>query len=191
MAEGGRRTWAAAGSIHLKEDAERRNEALSAQGVDPSYLEYLAVLQEKNRIMKELRKKEEDRQAAIFERERGFDLNFKGANEDRIRRKQEREQAAGSRVGSAGARHGAVAGAGAPRLPRSAWHKGSVHIQTIRGSVVRLAPPKGAQTRESMQWLVSEEGRSWLETDDGMHTNTQHAHAHAHMLLCVATHTNT
>jgi len=170
MTEGGRRTWAAAGSIHLKEDAERRNEALSAQGVDPSYREYLAVLQEKNRIMKELRKKEEDRQAAISERERGFDLNFKGANEDRIRRKQEREQAAGSRApraGSAGARHGAVDGAGAPRLPRSAWHKGSVHIQTIRGSVVRLAPPKGAQTRESMQWLVSEEGRSWLETEDG------------------------
>lgn len=154
----------------MQEDAERRNEALSAQGVDPSYREYLAVLQEKNRIMRELRKKEEERQSAISERERGFDLNFKGANEDRIRRKQEREQAAGGRApraGSAGARHGAPGAAVTPCLPRSAWHKGSVHIQTMRGSVVRLAPPKGAQTRESMQWLVSEEGRSWLETEDG------------------------
>lgn len=140
----------------------------SPQGVDPSYREYLAVLQEKNRIMKELRKKEDDRQAVITERERGFDLNFKGANEDRVRRKQEREQAAGARVpraGSAGARNRAAGDVGA--RGRSMWHKGSVHIQTMRGSVVRLAPPKGEQTRESMQWLVSEEGRSWLETDDG------------------------
>jgi hypothetical protein len=137
------------------------------QGVDPSYREYLAVLQEKNRILKELRKKEEDRLAAISERERGFDLNFKGANEDRIRRKQERELKTGARApraGSAGARH--RADTGAPH-GRSKWHKGSVHIQTMRGSLVRLAAPQGAQTRESMQWLVSDEGRSWLETDDG------------------------
>lgn len=166
----GRKTWDTAGSIHLKE-TEGRNEALSSQGVDPSYREYLAVLQEKNRILKELRKKEEERQAAISERERGFDLNFKGANEDRIRRKQEREQLAGGkapRAGSAGARH--RAGSNAVPIPgRSTWHKGSVHIQTTRGSVIRLAPPRSEQTRESMQWLVSEEGRSWLDSDDGQH----------------------
>ena len=163
----GRKTWGTAGSIHLKE-TEGRNEALGQQGVDPSYREYLAVLQEKNRILKELRKKEEDRQAAISERERGFDLNFKGANEDRIRRKQEREQAAGGRApraGSAGARH--RAGDAAPPRGRSTWQKGSVHIETTRGSVIRLAPPRSEQTRESMQWLVSEEGRSWLDSDDG------------------------
>ena len=168
MAEGGRKTWAAAGSIQLKEtEGPGRNEVLSAQGVDPSYREYLAVLQEKNRILRELRKKEEERQAAISERERGFDLNFKGANEDRIRRKQVREQARGApRAASAGARHRSAGDAGVSRN-RSTWHQGSVHIQTMRGSVVRLAPPRGAQTRESMQWLVSEEGRSWLETEDG------------------------
>jgi hypothetical protein len=168
MQDPGRKTWAAAGSVHLKE-TEGRNEALGSQGVDPSYREYLAVLQEKNRMLRELRRQEEERQAAISERERGFDLNFKGANEDRIRRKQEREQASGARApraGSAGARHRAQAGTTGTR-GRSTWHQGSVHIQTARGSVIRLAPRQSAQTRESMQWLVSEEGRSWLDSDDG------------------------
>ena len=128
-----------------------------------------AVLQEKNRILKELRKKEEDRLAAITERERGFDLNFAGANEERIRRKKESEKTAtgrAPRAGSAGARHRAASDISATRN-RSTWHKGSVHIQTMRGSMVRLAPPSCEQTRESMQWLVSEEGRSWLDSDDG------------------------
>ena len=90
------------------------------QGVDPSYREYLAVLQEKNRILKELRKKEEDRVAALTERERNFDLNFKGANEDRIKRKQEQEQTKRApRAGSAGARNRSACPA--PRS-RSTWY---------------------------------------------------------------------
>ena len=107
-------------SSHVAGWSARSCLLLVPQGVDPSYREYLAVLQEKNRILKELRKKEEDRVAALTERERNFDLNFKGANEDRIKRKQEQEQTKRApRAGSAGARN--RSGCPAPRS-RSTWY---------------------------------------------------------------------
>ncbi len=146
----------------LKE-TEGKNEALSSAGVDPSYREYLAVMQEKNRILKEFRRKEEDRQAALLERERGFELNFTGANEERLRLK-EKQQGTSKRAPLRGPMGAAVSGAqGKLKGPRSQWMMGSVHILTERGSVVVLQPPGKNQQRESMQWLMSEEGRGWLE----------------------------
>ena len=134
--------------------------------MDPSYREYLRVLQEKNRMIKALRAKEAESNNVQAQRERGFETNFAGANMDRIRLKEERSQG-GSSARSRPPRAGeASGGAHAPR-ERKGWTQGSVHIQTERGSVLRLAPPSRQQTRESMQWLVSTEGRAWLETGEG------------------------
>ncbi|EKX52364.1 hypothetical protein GUITHDRAFT_134046 [Guillardia theta CCMP2712] len=152
-----RKTWDRTGQAVNIKDTDVKSDSLAGKGVDPSYREYLAVLQEKNRILRELRKKEEKKKEALAQRERGFEVNFLGANEERIRKKQENDK-----------------GGGALRKDqrsnvrqRSAWQKGSIQIQTMRGSVIRLAPPSMEQTRESMQWLVSEEGRTWLETEQG------------------------
>jgi hypothetical protein len=159
-----RKTWER-GVVPVLKETEGRNEALSSAGVDPSYREYLAVMQEKNRILKEMRRKEEERQAALLERERGFELNFTGANEERLRLKEkEKQQTSNKRfplrgpVGTANS-----ASQGKIKGPRSQWMMGSVHILTERGSVVILQPPGKNQQRESMQWLMSEEGRGWLE----------------------------
>jgi len=135
--------------------------------VDPSYREYLKVLQEKNRMLRALRAKDEEARRAQAARERGFETNFAGANQDRIRLKEERAQGAPGSGAPRAARGPAAGGYAAAARARRVWQQGSVHIQTARGSVLRLAPPSREQTRESMQWLVSAEGRDWLETGEG------------------------
>lgn len=160
---GGRKTWQR-GPAPIFKEIEGRNEALSSAGVDPSYREYLAVMQEKNRILKDLRRKDADKQKAIVERERGFELNFAGANEERLKLKEKTsnpKRGVGRDAGLPNER-GALGG-GRVRGVRSKWMQGSVHIQTERGSVVVLQPPGKNQQRESMQWLMSDEGRGWLE----------------------------
>ncbi len=167
--EGGkpRKTWAKPTAIPELKETSCRPEALTSAGVDPSYREYLAVLQEKNRLLKDLRKQEDQRLAAEKERERGFEVNFLGANQERLRLKEERgSNFAHSVHQNRGVGKSSATGGGRARH----WQRESVCIQTERGSVVRLAPPSRQQTRESMQWLVSEEGRAWLEVNNPVRT---------------------
>ena len=154
-----RKTWAKPISPPELKEGSARPEALTSAGVDPSYREYLAVLQEINRLLKDLRRHEELRLSSEKERERGFEVNFLGANQERLRLKEERHAISSSHQSRG-------AGKAIPTIgtrARNNWQRESVCIQTERGSVLRLAPPSRQQTRESMQWLVSEEGRAWLE----------------------------
>jgi hypothetical protein len=153
-----RKTWAKPEALPEIKETAGRLDSLTTAGVDPSYREYLAVLQEKNRLLKELKKQEEARVAAEKERERGFEVNILGANQERLKLKGPSTSTHHGRTGTN--TKPAITGAG---RPRGNWQRGSVSIQTMRGSVVRLAPPSRHQTRESMQWLISEEGKAWLE----------------------------
>ena len=68
-----RKTWDRTGQAVNIKDTDVKSDSLAGKGVDPSYREYLAVLQEKNRILRELRKKEEKKREALAQRERGFE----------------------------------------------------------------------------------------------------------------------
>lgn len=161
-----RKTWAKPTSPPELKEGSSRPEALTSAGVDPSYREYLAVLQEKNRLLKDLKKQEELRVAAEKERERGFEVNFLGANQERLRLKEERHAVSSSHQSRSAGKTTTNTGA----RPRNNWQRESVCIQTERGSILRLAPPSRQQTRESMQWLVSDEGRAWLEVDSATYS---------------------
>ena len=87
-----RKTWGKPSTVPELKEEPSRPEALTPAGADPSYLEYLAVLQERNRVLRELRRQEELRVATEKERERGFEVNFPEANQERLRLKEERAQ---------------------------------------------------------------------------------------------------
>ncbi|CAD5110948.1 DgyrCDS304 [Dimorphilus gyrociliatus] len=130
--------------LHISLPSTGENDLEARQDVDPNYEGYLLALQDKNRVLKTLREKDED-QKELERKEQGFTLYLNGANAQRRRSSPSRRTV----INPAYVRYPhAIDSKEIKTKPtihktkRRRWNAASFNIQTQRGEKVNVKGPE-------------------------------------------------